>query len=237
MCKIRRVRKYEECHKIIDDVEYKQCNSCDEWFLCNDEYFYKVKNKTDGLRPDCKNCTKKNSKKWQENNPERYRESFKRKNKKHSKEYYSRYKKNWRKEKAVHIRDYEREWQENNKDKIKRYNDYRRANKKHKITKIDWESCKKYFNEECAYCGLHISEHFNLFRGELKWTDFHKEHVDHDGENDLSNCIPSCKRCNNQKHDFDFESWYKNYKYYDEKRFLKIHKWLACDYKKYLDDK
>jgi len=107
-------------------------------------------------------------------------------------------------------------------------------NKKHDITEMEWEECKKYFNHRCAYCGLPIEEHFKKFKGELKWFDFHKEHVDHTGNNDLSNCIPSCHRCNSSKHDLDFEYWYKeisdNFTY---ERLNKIHKWLSKDYLKF----
>lgn len=69
--------------------------------------------------------------------------------------------------------------------------------------------------------------------GELKNIDLHKEHVDDSGANDLSNCIPSCQSCNSSKHIFDFETWYRKYEHFNEKRLHKIIKWLVEDYKHY----
>lgn len=54
----------------------------------------------------------------------------------------------------------------------------------------------------------------------------HKEHVDHEGANDLSNCIPACKTCNSHKWEFDMESWYRNYEHFSEERLNKIKEWL-----------
>ena len=69
------------------------------------------------------------------------------------------------------------------------------------------EELKKYFNNECAYCGLPLSEHYFTRKGVTKLGDFHKEHVDHEGLNDLSNCVPSCSECNSEKNKKIFEKW------------------------------
>lgn len=128
-----------------------------------------------------------------------------------------------------------KKWQQNNKDKIKNYNKQREMNKKHDISKKEWEKCKEYFNYKCAYCNLPIEEHFNVFRGELRLTDFHKEHVDYHGSNDLSNCVPSYKKCNSSKHTSKLEDWYNSgSKIYSKRRLNKICKWLNGDYKKYI---
>ena len=53
---------YENNHKEINGIIYKQCNRCEEWFPCTDEYFYKTNSKNrDGLFNYCKVCHKKNS--------------------------------------------------------------------------------------------------------------------------------------------------------------------------------
>ncbi len=110
--------------------------------------------------------------------------------------------------------------------------------KKHEITKNEWELCKEYFVYKCAYCGLPIEEHYNQYKGEIRLTDFHKEHVNHDGSNDLSNCIPSCKNCNSEKHTSTLEEWYnKENENFTEERLEKILNWLNNDYIKYLDTK
>jgi hypothetical protein len=127
-----------------------------------------------------------------------------------------------------------RKWQQDNKDKIKQYQENRKQHGEHKITKKEWESCKKYFNNQCAYCGLPLEEHYIFYKGERRLGDFHKEHVDHEGSNDLSNCIPSCKNCNSSKHDIKLENWYtETNQRFSKERLDKIHKWLNEDYKLY----
>lgn len=129
------------------------------------------------------------------------------------------------------------EWQDNNKDRLVAYRMYREMHKKHEISTSEWKDCKNYFDSECAYCGLHISEHFIRYAGELKWTDFHKEHVDHKGDNDLSNCVPSCKSCNSRKHSFEFSEWYcKDNPVFSLERKDKINRWLSQDYFMYLGE-
>jgi 5-methylcytosine-specific restriction endonuclease McrA len=104
-----------------------------------------------------------------------------------------------------------------------------RSNKNHKITKIEWESCKKYFDNKSAYCGFDDQEHKKLYNQQL-----HKEHVIHNGENDLSNCVPSCKHCNSQKWEFTLEEWYnEGNPSYTKERYDKIIKWLKEDYKQF----
>jgi len=64
----------------------------------------------------------------------------------------------------------------------------------------------------------------------MQLGDLHKEHIDDNGKDDLSNCIPSCKSCNSSKWKFDFEDWYKKQKFFTEERYNKIIKWLKEDY-------
>jgi NAD-dependent DNA ligase len=62
------------------------------------------------------------------------------------------------------------------------------------------------------------------------WTDFHKEHVEHNGNNDITNCVPSCKSCNSSKHVSDLEEWYTpDNSIYCEQRLIKIKHWLSQD--------
>lgn len=128
-----------------------------------------------------------------------------------------------------------KDWEQNNKDKIKRYGEKRYSNKKHKISKKEWIVCKLYFDNSCAYCALHEDSHYRIYSGQLKKIDLHKEHVDDDGANDLSNCIPACQSCNSSKRDFKLEDWYnENNPDFTQERLDKIHKWLNDDYKKYI---
>ncbi|MCM3387283.1 HNH endonuclease [Ureibacillus chungkukjangi] len=129
-------------------------------------------------------------------------------------------------------------WQQNNKDKIRGYNKYREQNKKHDINKEEWKACKEYFDNSCAYCGLHHDHHYRMWSGELKKMDLHKEHVDHNGSNNLSNCVPACQSCNSSKYNFELHDWYnKDNPDFTQEKFDKIHKWLETDYKKYIMNK
>ena len=103
------------------------------------------------------------------------------------------------------------------------------SKERHRITNEEWESCKDYFNNECAYCGESLKNYYNK-----KQKDFIKEHFINDGSGRLDNCVPACNSCNNSKRNKDFDKWYKNKDYYSLDRDIKIHKWLNEDYKKHI---
>jgi len=112
-----------------------------------------------------------------------------------------------------------------------------RQHKNHNITKGEWESCKKYFDYKCAYCGFPIEDHYRIYAGKLQKIDLHKEHVDHEGSSDLSNCVPSCKTCNDFKHKFELDEWYNKYNInYTKERYDKIIKWITEDYEQYIEE-
>ncbi len=233
----RRRKKYDETHKFIEGIEYKLCSDCNEWLPCDIDYFYKNNsNGIDGFNPYCKECTVIRSRKWRMDNYEQY-QTINNKYIKDNEEYFKNYKKEWYQEKKDERREHLRNWQQNNPNKLKQYNYSRNQRKKHKISKKEWLACKKYFIFRCAYCGLHQEEHFRIWKGKPKKIDLHKEHVDDNGANDLSNCIPSCQSCNSSKHTFNFETWYKDYEHFDEERYNKILKWLSEDYLKYINIK
>lgn len=65
--------------------------------------------------------------------------------------------------------------------------------------------------------------------------DLHKEHAIHDGKNDLSNCVPSCRYCNSQKWEFPLDEWYsEGNPIYNVINKNKIIKWMEEDHKKFL---
>jgi hypothetical protein len=218
---------YEDCHKVIDGVLYKLCNRCNEWFPCTEEYFYKTSvNTKDNLFPYCKRCNIKRSINWRTNNRDEWLEFNKKYNKKEIR------KADIDRRRIKYREDGKQlEWQQNNKDRVKEYGE-KRQHKKHNIKKKEWNSCKEYFNYECAYCGLSLEKHYVRFKGEMILSDFHREHVIDQGKNDLSNCVPSCKSCNSSKRNFTIEEWYneKNTNY-SQKRLNKIIKWINEDYK------
>lgn len=118
-------------------------------------------------------------------------------------------------------------WIDRNKYRFKGYSEFRMLHKKHDISKEEWNDCKEYFNHSCAYCGVHVNLHYRNYKGTLQKIDLHKEHVDHNGANDITNCIPSCINCNSQKWTFTLEEWYndsnENYTY---ERLNKIKTWI-----------
>jgi HNH endonuclease len=212
------------------DIAYKQCTreECKQWHPATEEYFYKqlVRTKTKGdyykFSPWCKTCAVRkqseyqiNHRKEQKERMRKYRETdikYKIYDREHSKR---------RRETGKH-----KEWQRANPDKLQNYNE-NRSNKKHDITEVEWDSCKHYFGNSCAYCGIDEAT-----AKQTQGHYLHKEHVIYDGADDLSNCIPSCRDCNSYKWIFPFDVWYTedNFRYTPE-RVEKIHKWLKTDFK------
>jgi hypothetical protein len=209
--------------KYINNVLYKYCIKCDNWLEANDQNFYVVKS---GFSSYCKPCNIKRTEEWKKNNPDKIKIYNTRRN--HKPDRIENAKVRNRKSRE---NGYYASWQKNNPEKVKEYQ-MKRAHKNHNITKREWNFCKEYFDYRCAYCGLHISEHYKKYKGISRPSDFHKEHVDHNGENDLSNCVPSCNNCNSFKHDFLFDDWYNlENPNYSKERYNKILQWLNNDYK------
>lgn len=197
-------------------IEKKLCSRCNE--LKDVSLYYKHNSNKDGLFPYCKDCTKKASVKQRGENYNRYIEGQRKRNLQPlMKAAKKRYNEGDKKKETQLV------WQRNNKDRIDDYRLKRNIHKKHVITETEWEECKEYFNYSCAYCGMSYVEHKEIFN-----QDLHKEHVDHNGANDISNCIPACKSCNSAKHDSDFENWYiEGNSSYTEERITRIKNWLS----------
>jgi len=69
---------------------------------------------------------------------------------------------------------------------------------KESFTEKDWLSTKEYFSNKCAYCEadtyLHMEHAIPINRDTL-------------GEHRLGNLVPSCKRCNSNKHHRDYREF------------------------------
>lgn len=194
----------------------------------NDHFYKNAKNSADGYNPYCIKCTIKKSNKYAETN---FDSISQHKHKYHiaHKEHINIKCKRWRTNNRKHKQEYQKEYQQKHPEQMKIYSEHRQS-KQHNITKQEWISCKSYFGNYCAYCGMTEEKH-----KELIGTDFHKEHVVFNGANDLSNCVPSCRDCNSKKWKFSLDEWYneKNPNYTKE-RYDKIMKWITEDYKKYI---
>lgn len=222
----KKLLHYKNTHKEVEGIIYKQCSICKEWFPENLDNFYKKKDK---LSPYCKECERSKNYNWLIQNYDKHPVYMKNDYTKRKDKYL---------ESANKQREsgYSKEWLQNNPDKVKQYGE-KYSNKAHKINKNQWLSCKEYFNNECAYCGLPIDKHYIKLKGEIRLGDFHKEHVNCNGSDGLENCIPACKKCNTSKHTENMEEWYKRQEFFNEDKLNKIHKWLNDDYKQYIQDK
>lgn len=244
--KNRKSLTYEESHKIVNNITYKRCNCHGDWFPnediwmpMNEEYFYKNKaNLKDGFSPICKKCARSKINYNNKVDPTyRRRKSLERYYE--NKEQDTIRRKQWEIDNIEYKRERQLKYQRDNPERIKQYRVTRELHKSHSITEREWRDCKNYFLDEngencCAYCGLPVSQHMVTYKGITKQGDFHKEHLDDKGANDLSNCVPSCKICNSKKHNKKFEEWYnKNNPIYDKRRYDKILKWIEEDYKQY----
>lgn len=222
-------------HRVNEDgVIERLCSKCNIWKEESEDNFYLAnKSKPEkGFSGECRICSIERAKIIQKNNPERKKIYIKKDNVRPES-------KARRREWSQKARDngYYSEYFVTNPEKLKDYNK-RRQHKKHNITEIQWKWCKEYFNNSCAYCGLHVSEHFQKYAGELKLFDLHKEHVDDEGSNELSNCVPSCASCNSSKRANNLEEWYnRNNPIFNQDRLIKIYKWINEDYKLHINKK
>jgi len=236
---------YEESHRINENGELeKWCNHHEElfpeenpWMSCTEEYFYKNRtSKRDGLNTYCKKCAKAKSLKNRWDNIDRSRETSKQWNRKNV-DVIEKANKKYRKTKIKEKQEYQSNYYKLHPDKLKGYNETRN-HKNHNITEKEWEDCKKYFNHRCCYCDLKIEEHYIVRKGIRKLGDFHKEHADHFGENNLSNCIPSCGSCNSSKWEFPLDNWYtEENSVFSQNRYNKIMEWLNGDYEQFIESK
>ncbi len=197
----------------------KTCTDCNEKFPATTQYFYKNKsNYKDGLHPYCKTCSKVRSRKWAVDNPDKVKEAHKKHNVKPDRYEFTIECNRIRRENGEL-----RKWQQDNKDKLKEYRLNREMHKKHDITEEEWVLCKMFFNYSCAYCGKPES-----IVGQEQGQRLHKEHFINDGENDITNCVPSCRSCNSNKRTHKFEDWYvEGNPIYSLRRLKKINEWFS----------
>lgn len=127
--------------------------------------------------------------------------------------------KNYRDSHKEYNSAWHKQYGKNNRDKCNVITQRYRARKRKlpsTLTTLQWEQIKKYFNNECAYCGesspLAQEHHFPLVLG---------------GEYAVSNIVPSCRRCNSSKGPKLFSDWYKHQDYYDKQRESKILNYLG----------
>ena len=222
--------KYWLNRKITNEILYKKCNKCLEWYPETEEYFY-MRNKSKpqlGLNAVCKKCNVKSSLKYINEHWDGFIQNVRR---------YIRNPKGKAAMKRNQIKQVEKgnrqRYRQNNPDKMKQYAK-NKMHKSHDITNLEWKSCYDIFNYECAYCGMTLEEHKNKYREQL-----HKEHVDNKGYLDLRNCVPACKSCNCIKHEMELNEFFKAgyIEKFTKEKYNKIIWWITEGYKDYIEDK
>jgi len=222
----------------------KQCTVCGGWFAENIDNFYMCNKKKPemGFVAQCKTCCVKMNadrqyRKYHDGNLKEYYDKMYVEKRDDLLNYQNGYYRNHEK-RRVAIKQYGKKYRNVNREEANQYNRFRHMHHTHDITNKEWESCKKYFNHRCAYCGLAIENHYIEIKGETFLGDFHKDHVDHLGSNGLENCIPACKSCNCSKHTDTLDEWYnENNPNFTQERYDRIEQWMNSDYKKYIHKK
>lgn len=206
----------------------KICSICKDYKFISE--FYKHNTNKDGLFPYCKKCNIEKVSNWQQKNKKQKYE-YNKKRREENPEYFKKHRRKHYENNKDRMAKEQKSWRRENKDKVREYGLKREQNKTHNISKEEWEKCKVYFNHSCAYCGLSEEDHKMTYGQQL-----HRDHVVHDGANDLSNCVPACKPCNSSKHTFGINDWYNdNNNNYTTYRMSKINDWLITYWKHHMD--
>jgi hypothetical protein len=84
------------------------------------------------------------------------------------------------------------------------------------LTLEEWEQCKKYFGNVCAYCG----------KDPRTLSQDHFIPVVNGGGYEACNIIPACTSCNSKKNTKNFFEWYPRQKFYSKEREILIMEYL-----------
>lgn len=182
---------------------HKICQVCKKELPATEEYFHKNKKGKLGFLGTCKKCRKDNA-------------DLDKISKQRKRYYY-----NNKKEELQRHKD----WCIKNPEKVKEFSRIKKQKRKamkkqlpNNFTLKDWNKCKEYFNNECAYCGCLD----NLAQD-------HVIPITKGGGYIKDNIIPACKSCNSSKCDKDMKDWYKKQSFYSEDKFRKIKKYIRGD--------
>lgn len=217
------------------------CSKCGMELPLTKEYFRPRKDRKSGFRAECKECEKSYNK---QDRPNYYfshlskdKMEVKGSLKLHSKNRFNRseYMKAYIKSEngKARFESYKnREWfKESKKRRDKKYKNSEKghekvliSNAKRKNQKIgvdanfsikDWEFCKTFFNNKCAYCGINDIEHQDHFKALSRGGGYTKDNI-----------IPACTSCNCSKNNKDFFEWYQTKAWYSKDREQKILSYL-----------
>lgn len=123
----------------------------------------------------------------------------------------------------------QKQWQIDNP---KRVSELAQKHRNHDISTQEWNNELKVFDFKCAYCDISQEDAKKRDKQQL-----HKDHVDHQGYNDLRNSAPACRSCNDKKWQHDMETWFREQPFFTEEKLQKILWWCNEGYKDYIEDK
>lgn len=227
----RKIYNYNQKHRINGEgLIEKQCSKCNEWKPMNDKYFYKWDRSSDGYQSQCSICVCEDVRARNAKNPELDRQRAK----------------SWYERNTKRKRNSMSKWFERNKDYRKQYianyikenpdkgRQYIENHRKHDISTKEWKAVQDYFNYICAYCGKTLEQQ----RKENN-QQFHKEHVDHIGYNDVRNCVPACSQCNSKKRARTIDELFESgeIETFTQDKYNKIMQWCNEDFKQYIEEK
>lgn len=155
----------------------------------NIEEFIKSKKSQSGYGSWCLQCNRDSSKKWQQENKEKYLLAS-REWKKNHKEHNSFYNKNWKKNNISKVR----EWCNKNLERLRVNASNRRAKIKAnggRITLQQWNELKRFYGNMCLCCGRKEPE--------ISLSLDHVFPISLGGEHNISNAQPLCVSCNCKK--------------------------------------
>lgn len=92
---------------------------------------------------------------------------------------------------------------------------YKKSGLNGTFTIKDWDECKAFFNNRCAYCGK-----------EEKLTQDHIVPFVEQGRYERNNIVPVCKSCNSRKSKKDMKHWYIKQEFFSNERLQRIEKWI-----------
>ena len=187
-------------------MDRKRCSRCET--VKPADAFHKMAQSPDGLRPECKECRKADTKAYCERNAERQRErsaAWRRLNPERSRAATA----DWKARNHQHKLEYDRAYhREHREERLVGMREYQKANPQHArnqrarrraqmgatvncITRSEWEGLKASYHGLCVYCND---------RPETMTLD-HLEPLNRGGDHTVENIVPSCARCNREKSD------------------------------------
>lgn len=174
----------------------KRCPRCKETKPITE--FGKDKRNKNGLNVYCKTCKKKYNDEQREYRIEYYK----------------------RKPRFERCREYSKRYRKEHPDYRRKNNINRRArikNSEGNTSTIEINECLLFFNYECAYSGVPLTEGHHLD---------HIIPISKGGSSDIHNLVPCLPTINLQKSIKDFDEWYPQQSFFSKERYDKIKEWM-----------